>query len=304
MKIVRAGDPNFTKFMFTWMLTNWCNYQCTYCCEKTNMTDKWLKDDSISSYKLTLAKLKNFDAPFHMELYGGEPTLHPNLKEIMLTINAAPNCTSMQVTTNLSRPLHYFEDLNVPELNGVIIAASFHPEYYSHEFLDKVLAINQMEHLQIRLTVVLSDKKDYWPMTLEFIDSLVQNKVEHGVHFLTETPLWKPVYTSEFYETFRAVKDTLYKGQVVQLHQYEYDNGELHEYTDLEIYEHNLHYFNGYQCTSRFFEIDFDGTFRNTCTRREFKGLSVSKEKLERRESCPRDCCGCEMMFNAYKELN
>lgn len=266
------------------------------------MVDKWMKEDSISSYRLVLAKLKNFDSPFHLELYGGEPTLHPNIKDIMLAVNAAPNCTSLQVTTNLSRPLHYFEDLNIPELDGVFIAASFHPEYYTTEFLEKVIAINKMEHLRIRITVVLSDQPEFWDTTLGFINALVENNVEHGVHFLTETPFWKPNYTEEFYETFRSVKDTLYKGQTVQLHRYKFENNQERDYTDLEIYEQDLHYFKGYKCTSRFYEISFDGTFRNTCTRKEYKSLSINREKLEQRESCPRDCCSCEMMFNAFKE--
>lgn len=302
MKVIRAGNPNYDMFLFTWVLTNWCNYSCTYCCEQGMMVDKWAKQDSISNYKLTLSKLKRFDKPFHVELYGGEPTLHPNLLEILHTLKSIDNCKIVQIITNLSRPLAYFEQMNVPELHDVGIMASFHSEYYDTDFITKAKAINAMEHLHFRVTVNLSDDPAHWPLILDLIKQLDENNIEYGLHFLYDTATWKSNYTEEFYKLFQPLQKNLFQGKQVQIHSYEFEDGTVQHLTDLEVFENKYHYFKGYTCTPRFYEIAFDGTIRNTCTRKEFNTLTITADKIERTESCPRDCCSCEMMFNAYKE--
>lgn len=302
MKVIRAGNPNYNTFLFTWMLTNWCNYSCTYCCEKGNMVDKWAKEDSISSYKLTLTKLKRFDKEFFVELYGGEPTLHPNLTEILHELKAINNCKMVQITTNLSRPLAYFDQLNLPELDGLGIMASFHPEHFDDAFITKARAIHNMQHLHFRVTVNLSPDAVHWPMTLDLIKELDANGIEYGLHFLNDTDFWKANYTEEFFKLFSPLQKNLFAGKQVQIHNYEFEDGTVEQLTDLEIYERKLHHLTGYTCTPRFYEIAFDGSVKNTCTRKSYNVPMFNATRIEETVSCPRECCGCEMMFNAYKE--
>jgi MoaA/NifB/PqqE/SkfB family radical SAM enzyme len=296
--IVRAGNPDYTIFMFTWMLTNWCNYQCEYCCEKTRLVSDWQKEDSISRYKLTLSKLKRFDKPFQIELYGGEPTLHPNLAEILHTLKQIAHCKNVYIITNMSRPLAYFKQLDVPELDGVYVMASFHPDYYTNDFLEKVRAINEMDHLRLRVTVNLSDQSDHWPTTVGLIKALEEQSIDYGLHFLNSTDTWTSNYSAEFFKLFSPLQKSS-----KHLYDYEFDDGTVRQIDDLEIYEKNYHRFKGYTCTPRFYEIDLDSTIRNMCTRAEFNIPLITGEKIERTVSCPNDCCGCEIMFNARKEL-
>lgn len=302
-KVIRAGNPNYNQFMFTWMLTNWCNYKCSYCCEKPRLLHDWAKEDSISTYRLTLAKLKRFDKPFQIELYGGEPTLHPNLLEILHTLKLIENCKDIYVITNLSRPIEYFRKLNVPELSGIYIMASFHAEYFDQTFVEKVKAINDMEHLRVRVTINLTDEQQHWENIINLIDQLSEHSIDYGLHFLNDTDTWKSNYTDDFFNLFRPLQKISYRDKSVHLYNYEFDDGSNQDLNDLEVYENQYHKFTGYTCTPRFYEIDLDGTFRNICTRAEFNSPIINSSKIEKTVSCPLNNCPCEIMFNTFKEL-
>jgi hypothetical protein len=296
MQILRAGNPEYNKFHFAWTLTNWCNYQCSYCYEQLVMVDKWQKEQSSSNYKLTLTKLKKFDAPFEIELLGGEPTLHPQLTEILTELCSIELCQRIELFTNLSRPLSYFADLDQASLSRMTVTASFHPEYYNQDFIEKADAINRMQHLNIRVSVNISDDPAHWPVTLELIEQLSSRNISYGLHWLHESTDWTPNYTPEcfaLFQQFETPADARFS--------YEFDSGPQ-QLSSLEVYNQNLHRLTGYTCTPQFFEIYFDGTVANTCTGQRFNSLFLKQEQLLRKVSCPRDCCVCESMLNFYKE--
>lgn len=297
MKVIRAGNINYDIFHFAWTMTNWCNYDCSYCYEKPVMVDKWQKENSMTSYKLVLNKLKNFDAPFEIELVGGEPTLHKNLQEIFLKLCEIPNCKKIELFTNLSRPLSYFINLNKPELSLLTICASFHPEHYEEEFFEKLYKINKMKHLNIRVSVNISDNPEHWPITLNLLNKLIENKIEYGLHWLHENSVWNAKYTNECFETFHkfeTLDDIRYT--------YEFEDT-IQQMTSLQIYNKNLHKFKGYKCTPRYFEIKFDGTISNTCTEKKVNSLILKKDEMLKKVKCPKDCCVCESMLYFFKEI-
>lgn len=298
-KIVCAGDKNYSLFHFSWTLTNWCNYSCTYCSAKPVMVDKWKKDENISKYKLTLEKLKRFDAPFHIQLYGGEPSLHPNIKDILLGLKQIDNCKQISIITNLSKSLNFWKDIMMP---GVDVCASFHPEYYDDQFISKIKFLNNLKDCYIRVTVNLIDKKEYWPMTLEFIEQLKKNNIDHNLHYLYNTPFWKSNYTEEFFKTFGSIENHTYKGKNILFHTYKFDDGSTLQYKDLEIYNLGYHKFKGFKCRPLFYQIHFNGDIVNSCTKRPIKNLLLTKDLLDVTEICPCDSCACEVMFNFYKE--
>lgn len=296
-KLIRAGNKNYNTFHFSWTITNWCNYSCTYCSAKPVMVEKWNKSNNMSNYKLTLVKLKKFDAPFDIELYGGEPTLHTNLKYILEELSEIENCKRIEIITNLSRSLSYFKDLNI---KNVSVCASYHPQYHDVDFITKLEELKSLDNLYVRTTVNLIDDKKYWPQTLEFIKQLKNCGVDFNLHYLNDTPFWKSNYTEEFFETFKPLEQNSYKGKVANLYEYEFDTG-IEKLQDLEIYRRGLHKFKGFVCKPLFFEIDFEGNVRNMCTRKEFKSLLLKSSELMRNEICPCDFCPCESMFNFYK---
>lgn len=299
-KIIRAGAKDYSTFHFSWTLTNWCNYSCTYCSAKSIMVDKWNKQESISKYKFTLARLKNFDAPFEIELYGGEPSLHPNIEEIITELKKIYNCKKILIITNLSKSFNFWK--NIINL-GALVCASYHPEYSDNQFLEKIKSLKEIENSHIRVTVNLIDNKEYWSKTIDFIDQLTKFNIDYNLHYLVDTPFWKGNFTKEFFDTFEPIQnDNINRITCSKIYNYEFEDGTLANLKDLEIYKLNYHRFKGFKCRPLFYDIDFEGNIKNSCIGKNIKSLIIKKDLLDREEICPRDHCACEDMFNFYKE--
>lgn len=65
--------------LMTVMLTNYCNYNCYYCIEDS--PNKAVRKKSLDVFKfIDFVRQVSKQFPkkeLHLELYGGEPTLHP-----------------------------------------------------------------------------------------------------------------------------------------------------------------------------------------------------------------------------------
>lgn len=299
--VVCAGNPDNKMFHFKWVITNWCNYNCSYCTMKEQLDPQWSKTNSVSSYKLTLSRLKRFDQPFELELFGGEPTLHPNIADILAEVKNIQKCVLVHITTNLSRSISFFRRLNSLGLSNLHISASLHCEYYTEDFLKKVKAIHDMEFMGISVIVNLSSKKEDWPLLLSVIDQLEEWGVHYSLNYLVDMPFWQAGYTDEFFEIFSPIEKRLANSGQAAQYKYCMGDGSVQHLTSLQVHQGRLDEFRGYKCTSRFFEIDFAGTFVNTCTRRVAKPILVKARDLEVEQPCPRDSCPCSMMYDVYK---
>jgi organic radical activating enzyme len=272
------------------------------------MVEEWQKGDSISKYKLVLSRLKNVDTDFEVDMFGGEPTLHPNIEEILLELKSMPHCKALLISTNLSRSINFYKKFDRLELANMMIAGSYHPEYHNPNFTDKVLALNNVEHIQFSVTVVLSDKPEHWIKTLEFIQLAKANNIQYSLQMLTQTQSYKPNYPTEFFELFQSELDqwmiamsNKYKDIALD-HKYEFADGTAEVLNDFQIYEKNYHRFKGYSCTPLFYEIDTNGDINNLCTSKKIVKIMPKAEDLIKKEVCPKDYCSCETMFNFYKE--
>jgi MoaA/NifB/PqqE/SkfB family radical SAM enzyme len=294
-----SGDPDLDIYLFTWMLTDWCNYDCAYCVVKEIMRDKWDKDSSPSAYKLVLTRLEKFDGPFDIELFGGEPTLHPNMEEILLRLNAMDKCRTVNIVTNLSRPISYFSRLNDLKMDSLLINVSLHMEYYTPEFLEKVYQLSQMENITVGVIVNLSNKKDEWPIIIELIEQFVKWGCTPHLNFLRDMPFWKANYDEEFYNLFRPIQNKL----VIQAkYTVGFKDGTVKEFGSLDMIKNGYNRFNGFECRSKFYNIDFDGNFTNSCTSNLVKPIIITKEKLDKTIVCPNNVCGCDPMLLEFKK--
>jgi len=308
-KCIQSGNPNYEKVHFSWYLTNWCNYSCNYCSTKEMMVDEWQKSDSISKYKIVLAKLSNIDTDFEVDLFGGEPTLHPNIDEIIIKLKEIPRCKSIMIVTNLSRSVNFYKKFDSVEFANISIAGSCHPEYFNDAFVEKVLMLGNLKHIKFSVTVILSDNPIYWKRTIEFINLLKLHNIQFSPQYLISTPGWTSNYTEKFYQTFNSILnqwtiDNTPKFANLDLqHSYTFDDGTVEQLNEFEIYERDLHKFTGYNCTALMYQISTDGEITNLCTGRTINKIVIKKLDLVKKEVCPQECCNCETMFNFYKEL-
>jgi organic radical activating enzyme len=155
-------------FTVSWLLGRYCNYRCSYCwpyarsdSKDHRPTDLCLK--TVDEIKRQ-ARERNFNS-FHFSLSGGEPTFHPGYIDILNHLNEDAentNYTSVHMTTNMSRPLKWFEDKYCPavsKFHRASITASLHTEHVDtrekmQEFADKLILCQQHD-VQITVNQVM-----------------------------------------------------------------------------------------------------------------------------------------------------
>lgn len=169
--IVRVGQRTMLyKDLFTvsWLLGRYCNYRCSYCwpyarsdTKDHRPTELCLK--TIDEIKRQ-AREKNFNS-FHFSLSGGEPTFHPGYIDILKHLNddvENTNYTSVHMTSNMSRPLSWFEKqycVSVNKFHRASITASLHTEHVDtkqkmQEFADKLI-LCQTYDVQVTINMVM-----------------------------------------------------------------------------------------------------------------------------------------------------
>ena len=286
-----AGLLDYNVLHFEWFLVDWCNFKCSYCSSAEVMVEKYSKQTSPGKYKFVLLQLSKLDTGFEMDLYGGEPTLHPQFEEIVGQLDAMEHCKLIEIKTNLSKPLHFLE--NICKYSKVKLGASYHAEYYDQKFLDKCVALKDYNFY---VHVNLSDKPEHWPQIIDMLNYFKEHNVRYDLNLLWSTPSNVITYTDEFYQLFEpylisSSDKTTYRFQI---------NGEEVYKTGFVAFKEQLNRFTGYTCKALLYEILSDGTFVNGCTRKNAP-MIVSKEKYCVEVECPRDSCHADFMLNFYK---
>jgi organic radical activating enzyme len=169
--IVRVGQRTLLYrdiFAVSWLLGRFCNYRCSYCWPYARSDKKDYRPTELCL--LTIDEIKrqarerNFNS-FHFSLSGGEPTFHPGYIDILNHLNndvQNTNFTSVHMTTNLSRPLKWFEDEYCPvvsKFHRASITASLHTEHVDtkekmQEFADKLI-LCQEHDVQVTINMVM-----------------------------------------------------------------------------------------------------------------------------------------------------
>lgn len=74
------------KFVIEFKPTDNCNFNCSYCCFHDN-SSKHLSDEQFANYLEVLKKMDTPKEEIFLFVYGGEPTMHPKLTEMIIAIN-------------------------------------------------------------------------------------------------------------------------------------------------------------------------------------------------------------------------
>jgi len=158
-----------------WMITQRCNYECTYCASYNNSGDFMFK--SLEEYITAFRYLSNHfgNKTIKLSFLGGEPMLYkqwPELVNYIAELNYLP-----KITTNLSIPVKsYINKLN--KNLGKFIVASWHPEYATNEFMNNVQLLNDSNFIR---SVSVSAPQEYWNEAMEVLKIL---KIKYGEKFV------------------------------------------------------------------------------------------------------------------------
>ena len=128
-----------------WEITTACNYQCSYCCQKSYVS-KHGQHGSDETVQAVFALLKTLPGSWQIKLIGGEPFLHPRFFEMCDTITRLNHrvCT----TTNFSLPFEkYAAFVEIAGERLAYLTASLHLEQVKSldEFVEKAIHFQRLK---------------------------------------------------------------------------------------------------------------------------------------------------------------
>ena len=272
--------------------------------------------------------MKRFGIPFSIELLGGEPTLHPNIHEIIQSLSVNENCISIDLITNLAKPYSFFEKFySVQSRKKLVIVTSYHPEYHNISFVNKIKKLHSLGII-IRPSINLHDKSQYWDKTLSTINTLKESNIDFNINMLFEVKdgIYKgytPKYTDDFFKKFKNLlkekkinipcrlnkkanplksakhcDDRISNNLKTDYYKipYEDDNNKYY-YTEKEIVVNDYAKFKGWNCTPMIYNVDMNCIIQNNCTFEEISLIELTKKNLTKCIECPLERCDCSTKF-------
>lgn len=175
---------------FSWELTNKCQYRCTYCYAWDYIRSD-IGSNHLQSWRAVISKLKLNNCPkFNIELLGGEPTLHPDIVDIISALCDNDRCQRVELITNLVKPVEFFLQFDHPKFSKLQVSVSHHPEYNKNKFTDKCITLSRCN---FDLFVNLNVMKDtsHWTDTIKILGQLHSNKLHYDINLLHSTDHYK-----------------------------------------------------------------------------------------------------------------
>lgn len=154
-----------------WMLGNTCNYDCSFCNSDSKSGDKKYLD--INVYIETCKKIieESGDKKVWFKITGGEPTLYPNLVELLSYIKSTGNYTYL--ITNGSRTIRWWQDFK--ETNCIdFISITVHPEQHA-DINHLTQVINLFDDTQTHVIANITCPVPYFNQAVMAFDEIYKN---------------------------------------------------------------------------------------------------------------------------------
>lgn len=281
---------DFEMVEFSWKVTNYCNYDCSYCYAKTFMAETL---DTDTSYKLILQKLKMCQVTFDITLVGGEPTRHPELEYIVSELYKIKKCRVLELYTNFTESVEYYHNLQNKKLS---LKLSYHPEYH-RAFVNKLLQAIYENKTDFLVLVNLSPDSKFWDKTQEVLKICKEYHIKFEINYLSDTDLEYIEYTNEFYNMFDCYITDNMNSNVEHV-----VDGVSYQIPESQIFRNKLTY-KDMKCIPRMFRIEQNGDFINSCSGRKLP-IIIKAEDINQTFLCPHNQCSCSAMLPFKKEKN
>jgi MoaA/NifB/PqqE/SkfB family radical SAM enzyme len=175
---VTATHPDLLKIYYD--LGNTCNYKCWYCFPGSNDGDVAFPNPDI--VKVNLTKLVNYYIDnkivkeVEVHLLGGEPTLWRHLGDVAEYVKANTTNCHIEVTTNASRTIRWWEEYGHLFRN---VSISVHHEFTDVDHIIKVAEVLYKKNVLFH-TNVLFDHNN-WDKCMDNYNKLMASKIKWPV---------------------------------------------------------------------------------------------------------------------------
>ncbi|CUJ93240.1 molybdenum cofactor biosynthesis protein A [Ruegeria denitrificans] len=161
--LIDHPDPLCGKMVVVdWTLGNSCSYACSYC--PKNLHDgslKWQKPNDVLHLYRQLRRhyVDEMDRIVWLQLTGGEPTMHPQIVDLLH--QASAKGFKISLISNASRTVRFWEKINKC-LNSVIL--TYHAEFADLDHFIRVAGM-MVDHITVHINVTMHP--DHFDQTLE-----------------------------------------------------------------------------------------------------------------------------------------
>lgn len=306
-----------------WVLTDMCNYNCSYCFGHEKMDKS--RFATFSSILNTLDNLAALNRPsYQFTIGGGEPTTHPHFLELMQLLAAKfeGKLDRVMVISNGSREIPFYETLaRLGEPLRLQLIHSIHTDHVNKEHLYKLVEILSPS-LTLTLNLMFNPAK--WELVREIYEHLLKLRDKYCFG-LSVAPLRQPPkfdeldkrYTKEHLDWQSAANSDFNKrdkASQAQKYKYELENWdvfhELRTGNEIKIVRGNRHQqlaeglfdFRGMYCTSgtHLLVIDSNGECYGIWCAQKKKMFNIYQKKeiseiIDSMElvQCSQHNCGC-----------
>ena len=266
-----------------WNLGKRCNYDCSYC--PSEIHDNHSPHTNIEILKSAVDRLVAIDKPIRLSFTGGEPSVHPNFKELVQYARHR-GVTWISVTTNGTRNADFYNSLPVDQY-----VFSMHLEYDWRRVFNTLKTVAETD---IKVLAQIMAHHDCMPDVIELRNRCMEENIPNTVRRIRWTEGNHDLFDDMKYDpkdlTWIKSQDATVKGNCV------IDNDKIMHAND--VIKLHLNKYQGWQCNAGIesLMINWDGdVHRATCRVGGSLGNIYTGEFAAPVEpiSCTREWCTC-----------
>ena len=250
------------------ILLTQCNQRCSYCFMHSNPRNHdYVNDDVLNALA---KKIVEYKKPVDLTLLGGEPTIHPKLKEIIDRFSHVPNIRNMDIHTNGRKSLKNI--LN----KRLTIVFSIHPEYsrYIETIIKHIREVQGETRVKVKVL--------YHPFFKNQIAFLEKKLSECGIPFRRDV-----------IHGFRDEEQDFDTNDMFNV------NGELMPLK--YIIDNNLDRFKNWMCLNHCLRVNADGSIFEVCNNKHKNILDKNYKLGKTLILCAKDKCVSSWALHTLK---
>lgn len=172
--MIDAIENTRQEFTVYWIITDWCNQRCSYCPASLNqglysrgiMPGFPTRESMIDFAQRLVSDTAQWDLGLSVTLTGGEPTLHPDIEQIIAALGSA----RIEIITNAARSLTWWRSLaRLPQR----VVISLHPEYWSSARAEQINQLTSWlvsQGTQVHYNLVMDTAR--WSQVISMVEDI------------------------------------------------------------------------------------------------------------------------------------
>lgn len=288
--VIEKAIPLAYKFI-EWKIHNVCTYDCSFCGDQhKDGSQRWFSLEKYKEYTDKIIEACD-GKPFWIQLTGGEPTLYPDLIELLIYMKSKGALVS--IISNGSRSLRWWEELKNAQVIS-LLQLTYHSEQ-TRDYKHIVDIINLFHDQPVDTQCMITHVAETIDLAFEAFEYIQKNTgalIIVKAMFIRHYDIYK-IYTKDQLEKLKSLngmhgvlKQTKRKSEI-PLHlsynhrlKIKYDDGSIEVSNPQKIMKNHENNFFGWSCDVGIntMRIDHDVIYRGVCE--AGSSQNIEKDKI------------------------